>query len=343
MPALRFPLMLASTARAVPDDLAGWSIEPKWDGIRIIAEGTPRGVRLWTRNGNDKSAQFPEIAAAVRLLVAAGGPLVLDGEIVATDGRGAPQRFQALQGRMHATRSDTVSRNSEGQRTAYVCFDILQDGARSLVNEPARTRRAVLEARVPGWPRAVVRRGASVRCGTAAARRLFARARAERWEGVILKRIDAPYVDRRSPAWRKVKLEQEQEFVIGGYTPPTPGARRDALGALLVGYYDDHGALRYAGKVGTGFDRQTLRLLGDRLRPLLTSTSPFADAPRRRDGSLWVRPALVCQVKYNEVTESGVLRQPVYLGLRDDRAARDVRLDPGSRHEALVNGLRCAS
>ena len=341
----RFAPMLAASAGTLPDRLADWTIEPKWDGIRVIADVSERAARLWTRNGNDKAPQFPEVAGALRALAADVGPLVLDGEIIALDPKGHPLRFQALQGRMHAESEATLARNA-ATTTAFVAFDLLADGERPLTSLPWTERRKALEARVPARRSGVVRRGESVRCGTAAARKLFARARAEGWEGVLLKRIDAPYLaGRRTPDWRKVKLEREQEFVIGGYTAPTQGAARDHFGALLVGYYDARGALRYAGKVGTGYTVATLALLARKLAPLRRATSPFLDAPRAGAAqTTWVKPVLVAQVRYNEMTEAGILRQPSFLGLRDDKDAREVRLEStGSAGGAVTNGLRCAS
>ena len=342
----RFAPMLAASAGTLPDRLSGWAIEPKWDGIRVIAEVSARGVRLWTRNGNDKAPQFPEVVRALKALAAEGGPLVLDGEIVALDPKGRALRFQALQGRMHAESEDTRARASAATTTAFVAFDLLADGDRSLTSLPWTERRSALEARVPARRNGIIRRGESVRCGTAASRKLFARARAEGWEGVLLKRIDAPYVaGRRTPDWRKVKLEREQEFVIGGFTAPTQGAARDHFGALLVGYYDDRGVLRYAGKVGTGYTVSTLAMLARKLAPLRRPTSPFIDAPRAGAASTtWVEPVLVAQVRYNEMTDAGILRQPSFLGLRDDKDAHEVRLEStGSAAGAVTNGLRCAS
>ena len=342
----RYAPMLAASGGALPDRLAGWAIEPKWDGIRIIAEVSARSVRLWTRNGNDKAPQFPEIVHALRSLAAGGGPLVLDGEIVALDERGRALRFQALQGRMHAESEETLARNSAATTTAFVAFDLLADGDRPLTSLPFAERRKALEARVPARRGAIVRRGESVRCGSAAAKKLFARARDEGWEGVLLKRVDAPYVaGKRTLDWRKVKLEREQEFVIGGFSAPTEGTARNHFGALLVGYYDERGALRYAGKVGTGYTVPMLALLARKLAPLRRPTSPFVDAPRAGAATTtWVKPVLVAQVRYNEMTDAGILRQPSFLGLRDDKPAREVRLEPtGSAAGAVTNGLRCAS
>jgi bifunctional non-homologous end joining protein LigD len=148
----------------------------------------------------------------------------------------------------------------------------------------------------------------------------FAHACAHGWEGLIAKRADAPYVHKRSRDWLKLKCAAEQELVIGGYTAPK-GART-VLGALLVGYYE-RGRLRYAGKVGTGFDRATLEDLGQRLRPLRRPDSPFADDARER-AVTWVEPELVAQIGFSEWTADGRLRHPRFLGLRDDKPARAV-------------------
>jgi DNA ligase D-like protein (predicted ligase) len=151
---------------------------------------------------------------------------------------------------------------------------------------------------------------------------LFAQACRKGWEGVIAKRADSPYVSTRSRDWLKFKCEQGQELVIGGYTAPK-GSRVE-FGALLLGYYDD-GRFEYAGKVGTGFDEQTLHALGARLRDLQREEAPFAD-PRsiRERGVTWVRPELVAQVGFTEWTSYGRLRHPRFLGLRDDKAASEV-------------------
>jgi ATP-dependent DNA ligase len=157
---------------------------------------------------------------------------------------------------------------------------------------------------------------------------MFEEACRKGWEGVIAKRADSVYTARRSRDWLKFKCEQGQELVIGGYTAPR-GSRTE-LGALLVGHYDADGALRYAGKVGTGFDRATLRSLGERLRALHREDSPFVDAPRFRDAT-WVEPELVAQIGFAEWTRAGRLRHPRFLGLRDDKSARDVVREAPSR------------
>ena len=334
--------MLASPAGDLPA-LEGWMIEPKWDGIRVVAEVSARGSHLWSRNGIDKAHQFPEVSEALSLLAKSTGPLILDGELVAVDRSGKPLRFQALQSR-HASGKSAIARDAAATRTAFVAFDILSASGRDVRKMPWTARREVLESVVKKSVRALVRRGDSYACGSAGARRLIAAAQSEGWEGLILKRADSPYTSgKRSPLWRKVKLEHEQEFVIGGYTLPTEGADRANFGALLVGYHDDAGALHYAGKVGTGYSRATLIALGEKLAKLRRATSPFADAPQRREPLVWVKPQLVAQIRYNEMTTAGVLRQPAFLGLRDDKKASSVRLEADTSHEALFATLRCAS
>ncbi|MBA3889948.1 MAG: ATP-dependent DNA ligase [Gemmatimonadaceae bacterium] len=321
-----FRPMLATAGTELPRG-TGWTYEPKWDGMRIIATVDKRRARLWTRNGNEKSAQFPEVADALVTIAAERGPVVLDGELIAVDSGGAALRFGALQGRIHATRGVP-----EG-RAVFVAFDCLAVGDETLVREPWMERRAALEEYLDGLAggsaaaaRGNKGRAAGVRLGETSrtAGRLLQRARAQGWEGLIAKDIDAPYHGgARSNAWVKHKLEARQEFVVGGFTAPEGG--RTHLGALLVGYHDG-GALRFAGAVGTGFDRATLADLARRLAPLNRRTSPFEPKPAVR-GATWVTPSLVVEVRYNEMTDAGKLRQPVFIGLRDDKRAAEVTLE----------------
>ncbi len=313
--------MLASPAGDLPQ-LDGWTVQPKWDGIRVIAEATARAVHLQSGNGIDKAHQFPEVS---------------------DDRAGKPLPFQALQSR-HAAGRGSRNATAAATRTAFVAFDILSASRRDVRKLPWTARREVLESVVAKSARGLIRRGESFPCGSAGARRLIATAQKEGWEGLILKERDAPYTSgQRSPLWRKVKLEHEQEFVIGGYTLPTEGADRSHLGALLVGYHDDDGALRYAGKVGTGYTRATLELLGRKLGALHRTSSPFADAPKRRETVNWVRPKLVAQVRYNEMTDSGILRQPTFQGLRDDKDAKEVRLEADTSRKSVLEALNCGS
>ena len=322
--------MLASPAGELPS-LAGWAIEPKWDGIRVIAELTARRAHLWSRNGIDKAQGFADVTDALHVLREREGTMVLDGELIAVDARGKPLRFQALQ-----------QRGQVDTRTAFIAFDCLAAHGEVLVSRPFSERRRILESLIPVSGRGAVRRGGSAACGSAAATRIISAAQREGWEGLIAKRMDSTYQPgKRSPLWRKVKFEHEQEFVIGGYTLPTEGADRNHLGALLVGFYDAQGNLVYAGKIGTGYTRATLEMLGTKLGRLRAKASPFMTVPRAREMSEWVKPVLVAQVRYNEMTANGMLRQPVFLGLRDDKKAADVRLEAATTESAILAVLRC--
>ena len=293
--------MLATLVDA-PFHRPGWIWEEKYDGIRLIAVRDGRRVRLITRNDKDRTADFPEVAAALAALPAP--TLVLDGEVVVFDAGGI-SRFQLLQ------------RRAEGASPSiYVAFDCLHARGRDLLREPLTARRAELEKEVREGPRLQLARRVA-EDGFAA----FAEAKRRGLEGVIGKDPNSRYEPGvRSPAWCKVKVRAEEEFVIGGFSAPRGGRRH--LGALLVGAWDD-GGLRYAGKVGTGFDESTLASLHRRLSPLARATSPFADAPRARDVT-WVEPTLVAQLGFTELTGDGKLRHPVFLGLREDKNARDV-------------------
>lgn len=314
--------MLATTAPA-PLESAELSYEPKYDGIRAIASviPTPGGphVRCWSRLGNEKTMQFPEVAAALREW---GGrldrPVVLDGEIVALDDRGTPVGFQNLQGRIH------LKNVRDGRAVAFIVFDLLRDGEHDLRGLPLRERRARLEALLAGSndPRLRISEQI-VRDGRA----LHARAEAEAWEGIIAKRLDSAYTSgRRSPDWRKLKLVRRQACVVGGWTDPR--GSRPFFGALLLGVYDDRGRLQYVGHSGAGFTDAELGRLWKQLHAIETKVSPFAITPRTNERPHWVQPTLVAEVKFTEWTADGKLRHPTYIGLRDDMKPQDVRKEP---------------
>ena len=291
--------MLATLVDA-PFHLPGWVYEEKYDGIRIIAEKDGRRVRLITRNLIDRTGDFADIAAAIAKLPAP--TLLLDGEIVVFDTEGI-SRFQLFG-------ADTR------RRPVYVVFDCLFARGRDLRRLPLTERRSVLETELrASGPLQLARRLANDGF------KAFEAARARGLEGIVAKDAASTYeTGKRSPAWRKVKVRAEEEFVIGGYTAPE-GARTH-FGAILIGAFDD-GKLRYAGKVGTGFTGKTLAQLGERFATLTRSSSPFADAPRMRDAT-WIEPALVAQIGFMEKTGDGRLRHPVFLGLRDDKSPAEV-------------------
>lgn len=321
--------MLASTVTAplVSDELA---YEPKYDGIRALAFITPplsdrrtstrsASVRLWSRLGNEKTAQFPEVVAALadwgkRL----DRPVLLDGEIVALDDRGEPIGFQNLQRRIHLTTpTDQAS-------LAFFAFDVLREGDRDLRDLPLRERRQVLERLLEGVQNPWVRISEQA---VGDGRALQARAHANGWEGLVAKRLDAVYKSgRRSPDWRKLKLVRRQAAVIGGWTDPR--GSRPFFGALLLGIHDDAGRLQYVGHTGAGFTDAELGRVWKRLHALEIKTCPFAVKPKTNARPHWVKPLLVAEVKFTEWTSDGRLRHPTYLGLRDDVKPEAVRKEP---------------
>jgi bifunctional non-homologous end joining protein LigD len=278
----------------------GWVYEEKYDGYRILAYKEGKRVTLLSRNAKDRTASFADVADDVARL--APRTLLLDGEAVAFDEH-LVSRFQLLQ-------------KADGP-IVFAAFDCLYVDGRDLRDEPLAVRRTVLEDAIDGAERifAARRLGKNGLAASAVARR-------KGFEGLVAKDITAPYVSGRSRRWLKVKVKQQDEFVIAGYTEPA-GARA-RFGALLLGGLRD-GELLYVGKVGTGFSEERLDSLWRSFRPLVRRTPAFADPPRAR-GLTWLEPALVAQVAYTEWTADRKLRQPVFLGLRDDKSAAECEL-----------------
>jgi bifunctional non-homologous end joining protein LigD len=305
--------MLAK-AGTLPRDPDDWAFEVKWDGVRAVVHSQPGRIHLLSRNGNDVTAAYPELRALNPAL--SSHDAILDGEIVAFDDDGRPS-FQALQSRMHA-RGTHVKRLAEKRPVTLMLFDLLWLDGHSLVDLPWEERRERLEALGldgPHWqvPPAHVGAGEALLAATAQ----------QDLEGVIAKRLDAPYrPGRRSDAWLKIKNEQRQEFVVGGWMPGK-GGRAGVLGSLQLGVYDEDGDLRYAGGVGTGFDQATLRELTGKLERLERKTTPFAGRQPPR-GVRFARPSLVCEVRFAEWTGDGSIRHGSFQGLRDDKDAKDV-------------------
>jgi bifunctional non-homologous end joining protein LigD len=321
---------MLATLEDAPLESDGLVYEPKYDGIRALVEIDPaRGVpaRMWSRLGNEKTAQFPDLVAALtRYAKKLKGPVVLDGEIVALDENGEPAGFQRLQNRIHLTES---SSHSAAGRVAFIAFDILRDGNEDLRPLPLADRRARLERvfRNPGSP---ILRTSEVIAGDA--RALFQHALDHGWEGLIAKDTRSLYhTGKRTRDWRKLKIVQEQEFVVGGWTDSRTTGR--PFGALLLGYYED-GRLTYAGHTGSGFNHLELERVIRLLKPIEIASSPFAIRPRTNQPPHWAKPSFVAQVKFTEWTDDGLLRHPIYLGMRDDVKPETVRREkksPGSR------------
>jgi bifunctional non-homologous end joining protein LigD len=287
----------------------GWVFERKLDGIRCGAIRHDGQVHLLSRSGQRLDGGYPELVEALAI---PGPKLVADGEIVAFE-RGRTS-FERLQRRMQIRDPDQARRS--GVAVYYYLFDLLELDGEDLRPWPLRKRKAKLRHAVEFRGRL---RFTPYRIGNG--EELFRRACERGWEGLIAKRADSPYLATRSRDWLKIKCAHAQELVIGGWTAPKGSRKR--LGALLVGYWSD-GKLRYAGKVGTGFDEATLERLGDELERRERSTPPFEDGGTLPRQARWADPELVAQIAFTEWTRDGRLRHPRYQGLRTDKPAREV-------------------
>ena len=288
-----------------PSHRPGWVYEEKYDGYRILAYKEGQKVTLLSRNSKDRTGSFADVASAIGTLDSR--TLLLDGEVVAFDKK-LVSRFQLLQ---------------QGEvPSVYMVFDCLYKDRKDLRGQPLPVRRSALEEAIGQTQRLFPSRRLE-RNGLAA----YRTAKKKGWEGIVAKDASAPYIEGRSTKWLKVKVHQEEEFVIVGFTPPA--GSRTHFGALLLGAYRGRDLL-YVGKVGTGFDQKTLNSLHAQLRPLAVATPPVKNPPREK-GAVWVAPKLVAQVAYHEMTADERLRQPVYLGLRDDKTAAEVILPGGGK------------
>jgi bifunctional non-homologous end joining protein LigD len=308
-------------ARLADSPPAGdWTYEIKFDGFRALALKNAAGTRLLSRNEKDLVEKFPEVAAAVAALGV--DDAIIDGEIVALDDQGRSS-FQLLQ---------AYELGDAKPPLHYYVFDLLRLNGESLVDLPLAERKARLKKLLGRKAAGVIRYSASLGSDVAA---LLKQAQSVGLEGLIGKRTDSPYeIGRRSGAWIKLKLHHEQEFVIGGYTPPA--GSRTHFGALLIGVHQGK-KLLFTAKVGTGFNHALLRALHDRFQKLLRDECPFDNLPETKTSRYgqtitasvmktcrWLKPVLVCQVRFSEWTRDGSLRQPVFLGLREDKDAADV-------------------
>jgi bifunctional non-homologous end joining protein LigD len=283
-----------------PFHYPGWVYEEKYDGYRILAYKEGSRVTLYSRNAKDRTEKFSAIARSIETLP--DRTLLLDGEAVAFD-RKLVSRFQLLQ---------------QGEvPSLYAVFDCLYRNGRDLRNETLPVRRAALEEAIADTDYLLPSRrleGDGFKAYKTAAR--------NGWEGLVGKDSSAPYVEGRSTKWLKVKIKQEEEFVIGGYT--SPAGSRTHFGSLLLGAHRGRD-LHYVGRVGTGFTQKTLSSLYRTFQPLVRKTSPFIVPPRVK-GATWLAPKLVAQVQFQEWTDDRKLRQPVFLGSRDDKSPAEVIL-----------------
>ena len=303
MPRTLEPMKAQLVGAAFDDDR--WLFEVKWDGIRLVSFIDNGKVSLQTRAGRIVDDEYPQLQAVSRLVKAKQA--VLDGEIVALDEEGRPS-FQLLQ-----------NRGKEPHPMQYVVFDIVYLDGQRLFRVPLEDRKRLL--------RDIVRDSDLLKYSEhvlGEGKAFFKAAQQKQLEGIVAKLRDSPYQPgMRSSAWLKIKAVRQQEVVIGGFTEPRGGRRH--FGALIVGVYED-GKFVYAGHVGGGFDERSLESLAKLMKPLIVKTSPFSgEPPRGNEKPTWVRPKLVAEVKFAEWTRDGVMRQPVFLGLRDDVDPREVR------------------
>jgi DNA ligase D-like protein (predicted ligase) len=306
------PPMLATLTEELPTH-GDWVYEPKLDGVRALIYASERGIRMYSRNRKPLNNAYPELTEA--LSGAVRGNAVLDGEVVAFEAERGITSFARLQQRMQLR--DPVRASRSQVAVHLYLFDCMYYEGIDLTGLPLLERKSVLKDIV--WFEDPLRLTPFQPTGAQA---MLQEACAQGEEGIIAKRADSRYVSARSTDWLKIKCLRRQELVVGGYTAPR--GSRERLGALLVGHYDGD-SLRYAGKVGTGYGRKTLELLHHRLVPLHRATSPFSAGPKLAGEVQWVDPKLVAEIGFSEWTSAGLLRHPRFLGLRDDKPARDVR------------------
>jgi bifunctional non-homologous end joining protein LigD len=316
--------MLAVTG-PVPRDLENWALEMKWDGVRALAYIERGQVRLMSRTERDITVTYPELSR----LGAAPTPtphkqLLLDGEIVVFGADGWPE-FEALQPRMHVGSAAQANLLAGQTPVIYLIFDLLQLDGRPLMDLEYHERRALLDELAlsgPYWQTPPNFPGSDFEAVQAVSV-------SHGMEGVVAKRLDSRYAPGvRTDSWRKIKNVHTQEAVVAGYKPGQ-GNRTGQVGSLLIGVNDASGLI-YAGHVGTGFTDETLRMLGDKLRPLRRPDSPFDGPvpPEHARPAVWVEPKLVIQVSFDRWTKAGRMRAPVYKGLRDDIDPKDVVREP---------------
>ncbi|MFG3453028.1 DNA ligase D [Stutzerimonas stutzeri] len=298
---------LATLVESVPD--GDWRYEVKFDGYRIMARIESGKVQLFTRNGHDWTAKMPQQAEALAGLGLESA--WLDGEVVVPNEEGTPD-FQALQNAFEVGRSGSI---------VYYLFDLPYLNGMDLREVPLEERRAALSQVLETNDNDLLRFSADF---SEEPESMLESACQMKLEGLIGKRAGSTYVSKRSSSWVKIKCKNRQEFIIVGYTDPK-GAR-SGFGALLLGLHDEKGELRYAGKVGTGFNQATLKSLHAKLKPLEVDKHPLAKAPPAADvrGAHWLKPDLMCEVAFAEMTRQGVIRHSVFHGLRADKPAKAI-------------------
>jgi bifunctional non-homologous end joining protein LigD len=321
LPAHVAPMLATLSKAGIPTNEDDWTFEFKWDGIRAICFWDGSRIRFETRNLRDVTRSWPELEA----LGAALGdrPAILDGEIAALDDAGRPS-FQRRQERMHVADRNVAVQLASRVPASYLVFDVLHLDGTDLMPLPWTERRPFLdrlELAGPSWSTTPSMPGHGTE--------LLEIVRERRMEGVICKKLDSTYVPgARSRSWLKVKLQQSDEFVVGGWQGGE-GRRSGRIGSLLLGVPNDGGGLDYVGNVGTGFTDKELARLQARLDPIRRDTSPFTGGGTPKKGAVFVEPELVVEVEFTERTDEGILRHPSYKGTRIDKGVRDVNTGAG--------------
>jgi bifunctional non-homologous end joining protein LigD len=306
MPTVIKPMLATLVDKPFSDP--DWLFETKWDGVRAVCFVRNGKARFISRNQIEMTSQYPELANIAKSVH--GSSVILDGEIVALDEKGV-SRFQLLQRRLGRKNAGEIERLAATTRIAFYVFDLIHLDGFDLMGCKLIDRKTTLEG--------ILKSSKNVRYSdhiVGEGEKLFAEVAKVPLEGMIAKRLESTYVQRRSAEWLKIKIIQQSEVVIGGYTEPRNS--REYFGALVVGLYRD-GKLHYVAHTGGGFNHQTLAQTYKLMQPLKTKDCPFIEKPKTNEPVQWVKPKLVAQVKFSEWTADGRMRQPVFLGLRQDK------------------------
>ena len=306
MPAAIKPMLATLVDKPFSDPK--WLFETKWDGVRAVCFLKKGKARFISRNQLEMTGQYPELAGIAASIKATNA--ILDGEIVALDEHGV-SRFQLLQRRLGRKDAGEIGRLASTTRLAYYVFDVLHLDGLDLTTCNLLERKTILET--------ILKPSKNVRFSDhiiGAGEQLFEVIAKVPLEGMIAKRIESTYVQKRSADWLKIKTTLESEVVVGGYTQPRNS--RSFFGALVVGLYQD-GELHYVAHTGGGFNQKTLEHVYKLMQPLKTSASPFVDPPKTNEPVQWIKPKLVAQVKFSEWTADRRMRHPIFLGMRTDK------------------------
>lgn len=300
---------LATLVKAVPTD-SNWSYEIKFDGIRLICFIENGKARLMTRNDKDWTKKLPRLVADIEKLGLKNA--IIDGELVALDEHGV-SRFQLIQNYLEL---------GENVPVYYYTFDLPYCNGYDLCHVPLEKRKAYLQSLIP--KQSLIRFSEHL---NGEGKAIFKQACSLKLEGIMAKRNGSIYRQKRSDDWIKIKCSQRQELVIAGFTDPA--GSRQYFGSLLLGFYDDKGQLIYCGRVGTGFNHALLKLLHDKMKPYIQVKPAFDHLPHIPEvkNAHWLKPVLVGEIEFTEWTNEGRIRHPSFKGLREDKSARQVKLE----------------